>query len=109
MVRKSIPKAATRVGRRSANLGWAAPVVVHERLSRFARSAAAPTLADQLEFQRMFAEKWMAAWQSAWGMGLAAWTGRPLSASTWWRVWDAGLAPVETRAVANMRRLKRRR
>lgn len=127
--------ATLRLATQTAELSLAAPKVVAQRVARMARAGAAPSAADRREFTRMGAEKVAAFWQSWFAMGMAAWQqsctlwARPCgwTATAWAprarpaasamgkvpeaasRVLAAGLAPVHGRAVANAKRLTRRR
>ncbi|HEU4459081.1 MAG TPA: polyhydroxyalkanoate granule-associated phasin [Methylibium sp.] len=113
----------------SAELAFAAPQVVAHRLTRFAQSGHAPSLADQREWMLMGTEK-LAAFNESWiAVGMEFWRIQQrqaialMSAFTWpWlpkpAAWSAGraqrdalamaalaLAPVHRRAVANAKRL----
>ncbi len=119
----------------SAELAIAVPQVVAHRLSRMAQAGQSPSVRDQREFQRMFSEKgsafaesWLAMgwqmlraqqslmmsfWQSMWWPTL--W-GRPTARSlgsqmqrAGWSIAGHGMAPVHRTAVANAKRLSRRR
>ena len=120
---------------KSAELAIAAPQVMAHRLTQIANAGHAPSAGDQREFQRMFSEKgsafveswfamgWqmlraqqammMSVWQSMWWPTL--W-GRPIARSlgsqmqrAGWSIAGRGLAPVHRTAVANAKRLSRRR
>lgn len=130
---------AARLGRQASELMLAAPQVVTHRLRRMALAGPRPDQRDRLEFQRMGAEKVAAfgeAWQA---MGLqalksqqqltasllrGAWPAPPRrraaqaatlgqAAAAWQQAWldilNQGLQPVHRRAVANARRLGRKR
>lgn len=119
----------------SAELAMAVPQVMAHRLTQMAQAGHAPSARDRREFQRMysekgsaFAESWLAMgwqmlraqqammlsiWQSMWWP--AMW-GRPLARSlggqmqrAGWAIAGRGLAPVHRTAVANAKRLSRRR
>lgn len=117
---------------RSAELAFAAPLVIAHRLTRLAAAGHSPTARDQREFHRMgaekvaaFAESWAAmgakllslqqAWiGSMWRWSLAPWAGAmpwPPSHAQWQRaargVLARGIGPVHRRAVANAKRLGR--
>lgn len=116
-IRRRTP--SQRLAAQAVELSLAAPQVVAQRVARMARGGAAPSTADRREFARMGSEKVAAFWQSWFAMGMVAWQQS-------WRLWSgaagfgrlpdaagrvlvAGLAPVHGRAVANARRLRRRR
>ena len=119
----------------AAELAVAVPQVVAHRLTRMASGGESPSARDRREFQRMGVEKW-AAFNESWNaMALQAfranqrlalsfmrsllypWGGRRSSiAATSKRLNDAalgifgkGMAPVRRRAVANAKRLRRRK
>lgn len=123
------------VARQYAELAFAAPQVIAHRTARMAAAGATPNARDAAEFTRMFTEKtnaftqaWIASWTAMYwapwkvamdlfaaGAGLGrgqAVTFDPL-ARAWrkqgWGIAGAGLAPVHRAAVANARRLGRRR
>lgn len=127
--RRSAPQ---RLAVQALELSLAAPQVVARRVGRMARGGAAPSAADRREFAKMGTEK-VAAFFESWAAMAAlgfetqarlwqAWlalasgaspasTLREAQRSTGAvsRMLSAGLAPVHGRAVANARRLARRR
>jgi hypothetical protein len=130
---------ATRLGAQASELMLAAPQVVAHRLGRMAVAGHKPSAKDQREFHRMGAEKLAAfgeAWQAmtlqmlksnqqiAASMMRSWWPARavrggtkaaPLAqAATAWQqaaldVLGQGIRPVHRRAVANAKRLGRKR
>lgn len=104
---------APQIARQLTELAFAAPQVVAHRTLRMARAGGSPSARDQAEFMRMGTEKvaafyqsWGAMWMAMWSMQmdfLRTWSTAGLSVS------GAGLAPVHRRAVANAKRLGRRR
>ena len=117
------------------DLGFAVPGVVAHRALRMARAGASPSLRDREEFYLMAAEK-VAAFYESWGamalemyritlrLSLAAtpgfWFRWPVTTRSsraaydqWQRTFFAvlgkGVAPIHRRAVANAKRLARRR
>lgn len=130
---------ATRLGAQATELMLAAPQVVAHRLGRMAVAGHKPSAKDQREFHRMGAEKLAAfgeAWQAmalqmlksnqkiAASMMRSAWPARaargggpvaPLTqaAAAWQQatldVLGQGIRPVHRRAVANAKRLGRKR
>ena len=71
---------------------------------------------DQLEMQRMHAEKMLAFWESMSAMGVSAmsqswslWLSPWQAASAAGRILEEGMRPIHRRAAANARRLRRRR
>jgi len=130
---------AARLSTQVSELMLAAPQVVAHRLGRMARAGPRPSASDQREFQRMGAEKLAAfgeAWQAmtlqmlksnqqlaasmmrSWWPA-AAWRGGsrsapPAQAAAHWQqvaldVLGHGIRPVHRRAVANAKRLGRKR
>ena len=130
---------ASRLGAQASELLLAAPQVVAHRLGRMAVAGHKPSAKDQREFQRMGAEKLAAfgeAWQAmalqmlksnqqiAASMMRSAWPASaarggvkaaPLAqaAAAWQQatldVLGQGIRPVHRRAVANAKRLGRKR
>ena len=104
---------AQRLARQFTELAFAAPQVVAHRTLRMAAASSPPSARDQAEFMRMGTEK-VAAFYQSWGaMWMAMWAlqfdfARAMSGAAL-SVTGAGLAPVHRRAVANARRLGRRR
>lgn len=112
-------------------LAFATPQVMAMRLARMAAAGQSPTARDRAEMQRMGSEKvaafwqsWMAMWMDWWLMPMRlapAFTGvlggGARSHGAWQRAMAgattgllaAGLAPVHRTAVANAKRLSRRR
>jgi len=135
---KSRQKAA-RIGKQASELMLAAPQVVAHRLGRMALAGHRPNASDQREFHRMGAEKLAAfgeAWQAmtlqmlksnqqlAASMMRSAWPAAarrgatksaPLvQAAAQWQhaaldILGQGIRPVHRRAVANAKRLGRKR
>lgn len=124
--------ASQRLAAQTLELSIAAPQVVAHRVGRMVRAGAAPSAADRHEFVTMGAEKAAAFFESWAAMGALgfetqmrlwqawlalAWGASPgsarraasLSTGAFGRMLSAGLAPVHGRAVANARRLARRR
>lgn len=125
MVARSQRRAATQ----AAELAWAAPQVVAQRLLRIAAAGASPSGRDRQEFSRMvwekvaaFNESWLAVTFEAWRVQQAMWWS---TLTSLWLPWlparrrpgsrallgivGHGLAPVHRRAVANAKRLRRAR
>jgi len=130
---------AARIGTQASELMLAAPQVVAHRLGRMALAGHRPSARDQREFHRMGAEKLAAfgeAWQAmtlqmlksnqqlaasmmrSWWPSSALRSGSgsaPLSqAAAQWQhaaldVLGQGIRPVHRRAVANAKRLSRKR
>lgn len=124
-----------RLAHQAFELSVAAPQVVAQRLTRMALAGHAPTARDRDEMMRMGSEKvvafheswaamWMQLWQAQWTMaqsmmsaGLATSMGGSARPSDWMatlpltatRILSAGLQPVHGKAVANAKRLARRR
>lgn len=108
-------------------LGLAAPQVVAHRLARMASAGPRLSARDRREFtgmvlekQTAFAQSWMAMWvqalqvQQHWWLSCLA--GLPDASRAaaqmqagWEQVLSHGIAPVRRRAMANARRLSRRR
>lgn len=112
-------------------LSLAVPEVITHRLWRMARAGTTPSARDRAEFQRMHLEK-IAAFYASWNAMFleVARTNMRLAFTPWWSwpgasatrgmqdlvaqsqrigtaVMAAGLAPVQRRATANARRLRR--
>ncbi len=128
---------ANHLARQTVELSLAAPQVIAHRVARMAAAGLAPSSADQKEFTLMGAEKiaafgesWLAIyWQSVqaqqnlwlglWQQGthpadwLQPWTGGQRMGSLWQKsvldIMGKGIDPVRRRAVANARRLGRKR
>jgi hypothetical protein len=116
-------------------LSFAVPPVVAHRTARMALAGATPSARDRKEFTGMVAEKQIAFTQAgmamaaqalraqqAWMASLAAgmwapWTMRPMSPMTVIKkaqatslaIADQGLGPLQRKAVANSKRLRRTR
>jgi hypothetical protein len=122
-----------RLHKQVAEMSWAVPQVVNQRVSRLLLAGVQPSAKDQEEFQKMGAEK-LAAFCESWAaLGQQMWVAQQEMSATWmsslnpWSVspeghWPAnrmmhasqsallgilgaGLAPVHRRAVGNARRL----
>lgn len=121
--RRSSP---STLARKSLELSLAAPQVVAHRLSRMATAGANPSARDRQEFWNMGAEKVVAFQQSWLGMASTLAQAQWRAAASMWllrppasplaeagrvasRVLSAGLTPIHAKAVANARRLSRRR
>jgi len=130
--RRSAPR---RLARQTADLSLAAPLVVAQRMTRFAQAGARPRHSDRREFAQMGSEKliaftqgWYAMWVEYSRVQLQLWHQffsptlfqQPFRAAsmpsalpllfTWpASVLSAGLAPVHRKAVSNARRLSRGR
>jgi len=109
----------------AAEIGWYSPLVVGQRLQRFADAGKKPSAADQREWIRMVAEKNAAAFESATELWSAMLTAQQRA---WLRALQTGrfqapalvpdratarrlgrsLRPVSRRVKANARRLTRR-
>lgn len=121
---------ARSLAAKSAELAFAAPLVIAHRVARMAVAGSSPSERDRKEFQRMGTEK-SAAFSESWNamamqafvanQRLAAslmrsfWTARPLTAKAIAAQWQnaalgvigKGMAPVHREAVANAKRLGR--
>lgn len=97
----------------------AAPLVIAARTRKLANAGPFPSTQDQIEFYRMVNEKQLAfasAWQAmiveAWQPQGLMWN-KGLTSNTWYesyaRVLSAGLAPIRRVAVANAKRLSRKK
>ena len=102
-----------RLARQLTELAVAAPQVIAHRTLRMAAAGATPSARDRAEFMRMGTEKaaafyhsWAAMWMAMWSLQVEMATSM---ASMAMRVAPAALAPFHSRAVANARRLGRRR
>ena len=88
------------------DLSIAVPQVIAHRMLRMALAGHSPTARDRREFQRMGTEKMWAFYESWNAMFLQmalSWHQGPMA------VLATGMAPIRRRAVANARRLGRRR
>ena len=112
---------------KGAELSLAAPQVVAMRTARMLAAGLNPSARDRREFERMGTEKMLAFWESMNAMGLEmvkAQQRYALSAMLqWWSPWvtpwsaatsaakilEKGLGPVQKRASANARRLRKAR
>lgn len=108
-------------------LAVAAPQVVAQRMMQMATAGAQPSARDRREMRLMgdekllaFQQSWVAMWTQVWhsqtalaqGMltgRLTAWNGGHGAADAAARVLSAGVAPIHGKAVANARRLARKR
>lgn len=108
---------------KAAEVAWAAPQVITQRLTRMAVAGAQPTAADKREMHRMGAEKSAAFFESWAAMGFEAlrwqqkmmmsmmtpaWLGggrAPNAQRTLLSMMGRGLAPVHRRVTSNARRL----
>jgi hypothetical protein len=121
-----------RIQQQVADLSWAVPQVMNERISRMMLAGVNPSAKDQREFHLMSAEK-LAAFSESWmALGMQMWRAQQELSSAWvqnltqvasgrWPTTDlaratrsatlgvmgAGLAPVHSRALSNARRLTR--
>ncbi len=100
-----------------------APQVMASRMGMFALAGAAPSARDRAEFSRMLWEKqaaalesWVAFWQDAalgyqrfWFDAAFGRLGALVSVPAMQRSLEAVIAPYQTRASANARRLRTRR
>lgn len=112
---------AQRVAKQTTELAIAAPLVVAQRLTDMALAGPNPDARTRREMATMGSEKVAAFWQSWAAMGMPLWRLQ----MQWWQMWmrhptqlprvnalpvlAAGLAPVHRRAVANAKRLSKRR
>jgi hypothetical protein len=112
---------------KGAALSVAAPQVVAMRTARMLAAGVNPSARDRREFERMGTEKVLAFWESMNAMTLEMAKAQQQFALTamrqWWSPWvspwsvgaaaakvlEKGLAPVQKRASANARRLRKRR
>jgi hypothetical protein len=114
---------ATQLG----ELAVATPQVVAQRMLRMATAGVQPNERDRREMRLMgdeklhaFQQSWLAMWSQAWHSNMAfmqglisgavtPWSGGHKAADAAARVLAAGVAPIHGKAVANARRLARRR
>jgi hypothetical protein len=124
-----VARSRRRIATQAAELAWAAPQVVAQRLLRMAAAGTSPSVSDRQEFARMgwekvaaFHESWLAMTFEAWRVQQAMWWS---TLTSLWLPWlparrrpgrrallgivGHGLAPVHRRAVANAKRLRRGR
>lgn len=128
-------RSAATVTRQYVELAWAAPQVIAHRTARMVAAGATPGARDAAEFTRMFTEK-SAAFSQAWIQSCAALCWAPWKVAfelllgaaragragafnfdPLWRAWSrqgwaiagSGVTPVHRVAVANARRLARRK
>jgi hypothetical protein len=112
---------------KGAALSVAAPQVVAMRTARMLAAGVNPSARDRRELERMGTEKVLAFWESMNAMTLEMAKAQQQFALTamrqWWSPWvspwsvgaaaakvlEKGLAPVQKRASANARRLRKRR
>ncbi|MBC5768563.1 hypothetical protein [Ramlibacter albus] len=106
------------LAKKSSELALAAPAVVTLRLLRMAEHGNQPDARDRAEMMRMGSEKvaafsqaWMAMWMQWWLAPLQFLQGNWVQAGSraMTALLSAGIAPVHRTAVANARRLGRRR
>jgi hypothetical protein len=108
-------------------LALAAPQVVAQRMMRMATAGAQPNARDRREMRLMgdekllaFQQSWVAMWTQVWHSQTALaqamlsgrvtpWNGGHGAADAAARVLSAGVAPIHGKAVANARRLARKR
>jgi hypothetical protein len=108
-------------------LAVAAPQVVAQRMMQMATAGAQPSKRDRHEMRLMgdekllaFQQSWVAMWTQVWhsqtalaqGMltgRVTPWNGGHGAADAAARVLSAGIAPIHGKAVANARRLARKR
>ncbi len=139
MARRRSRTTSTRLATKAAELSFAAPVVIAHRMARMAAAGTSPSASDRREFTRMTSEKVLAFYQSWAAMGMQAYANQvalaqslshsamralftgvsPASAMKQsagrrargdaTRILTAGIGPVHRAAVANARRLSRRR
>lgn len=120
-------RSQTALARKAAEVAWAAPQVITQRLTRMAVAGSSPTAADKREMHRMGAEK-MAAFCESWlAMGMEAarfqqrtlmsmftpaWLGggrAPSAKRSAMAMLGQGLAPVHRRVTANAKRLAKKK
>lgn len=114
------------------SLGWAAPLVIGQRLQRMAAAGAQPDAADRREIQLMASEKVAAFGEAWWAMAMQTAVLQQSMTQAVWRMWwtpwaapaplpqlqrtwqrgvvgivGSGVQPIRRHAVANMRRLAR--
>lgn len=112
---------------KSAELAFVAPQVVAMRTARMLAAGANPSARDRRELERMGSEKILAFWESMGAMGLEMAKAQQqyalLAMRQWWSPWvspwsvaasaakvlEKGLGPVQKRASANARRLRKGR
>jgi hypothetical protein len=123
-------RTARTLGTQLVELGTAAPVVVAHRMAQMAAAGSRPSARDRREFARMSNEKVSAAWESWMDMTRYAMTWNTAAAQAAWAFWmpwtfapkhlpspqdallgmaAAGVAPYRRRAMANDRRLGKRK
>ncbi len=129
----NVKRRSLRLQQQVAEMTWAVPQVVNERVTRMMLSGARPSATDQLEFQEMstekvaaFCESWMALGQqmlhaqqemsTAWASSMTQfptdqWPANRMAQavqSAALGILGAGLAPVHSRALNNAHRLGKR-
>jgi hypothetical protein len=121
MKRTRSRRTSSRLGRQTVALAFAAPEVMAHRMARLALAGPTPSARDRREFHRMGAEKvaafyesWnamsLAMFRAFWSFALSPWQwGSPRARRAGSNVLAAGLAPLQRRATANARRLRRTR
>jgi hypothetical protein len=90
-----------RAARQSLQIMTEAPWVIAHRMQQMISTHPGNALANAAEFQRMWAEKVVAAQQASVNMMFTAWSGNP-----WFSLAQA-LEPVRSTVAANRRRLQR--
>jgi hypothetical protein len=107
------------VARHSVGLALAVPEVVAQRVMRMWLAGTPLSQRDRDEFHRMYAEKFLAFYESWNAMALEmvsasltlglfpVWTLAARNRRAGMRVLSAGLAPIHRRAAANAKRLRR--
>lgn len=104
---------STRLAQQTLELSLAAPQVVAHRLTRMALAGPRPSAADSREFNLMGTEKILAFQQSWAAMWMQMWQAQFKVAEAMgqatMKTMAAGMTPVHSKAVANARRLARKR
>ena len=120
-MRSRHPYAVPAVARHSLGLALAVPEVVAQRVMRMWLAGTPLSPRDRDEFHRMYAEKFVAFYESWNAMALEmfrvsltlglfpVWTLTARNRRAAARVLSAGLAPIHRRAAANAKRLRRAR
>lgn len=117
MTRRRNSASAHRLARQMTEMSLAVPHVVTQRVLQMAAAGASPSARDRKEFALMGMEKVLAFYQSWAAMWLQLWRMQmsfmhfdvSQAAGAGARVLSAGLAPVHGKAMANAKRLSRRR
>jgi hypothetical protein len=97
--------AVQRLATQAMELSLATPQVMAHRLTRMAMAGPVPSARDQREFSLMGQEK-VQAFQQSW---VAMWMQALITPLQPAKVLAAGMAPVHTKALANARRLSKRK